>query len=184
MATGGEKIPDHYFIPMSKMDIDSYLYYNALKICNPVCTEWPENVCCGIYMDIERYNLYYVNGIINYDQLMAGYKNALDALKAMPRLPGIKEQLKNSVNFAVAAVAGFFAAGPVGLFTGAASAVAKIIADEKARRGLLAQSVLDKNIEKVQGTMDLKQEAKLKNYALVGGGILAAAGVVYWMLTD
>jgi hypothetical protein len=186
MATGGENIPDHYFIPMTKMDIDSWLYYNALKICNATCDrdEISANICCAINLDFERYNLYFVNNLITYDQLTAEYRRLAAALKSLPRIPKFGEQLKNAGTFLVGAVAGFIAGGPIGMFTGGASAVGKIIADERNRRAAKVKTVLDKNIQQVQQTMEQKDTAKLTNYALYGVATLGVAGVIYWMLSD
>lgn len=147
-TAGGSQIPDRYLIPATKEQIDRFInrekYGDTNKeqlmasvLWHPDCnSDWSGEYlpCHRIMTEIERGNLYFVNGIIDYDRLQAIYSQAEAELADIPRLQSFKEQLKNSGQFIMGAVAGFIAGGPIGLFVGAAGAVKKIIADEKALR--------------------------------------------------
>lgn len=144
--------------------------------------------CTWALLEIERHNLYFVNKIIDYNKLIWAYNEASKMISAIPRIPTLKEQLQNAGKVIVGMYMGFKSAGPVGFFTGTASAVSQIIADEKMKRAAKIQSLLNPLLDEVQQAEALRQRqeqmAKLKIFAMWGGGALAVGGVVWWMLSD
>ena len=168
---------------MSRLEIDVYVLSHNYELCAS-CTEWPQAPCCHVFMEIEKNNLLFVNGYITHAELLQAYRSAADAIAHIPRIPGFKEQLKNAGTFLVGAVAGFAAAGPIGLFTGSASAIGKIISEEKARMAAKIQNTLTPEMQKVQSAANEIQQNKLITYAIFGVGGVAAAGLLYWALSD
>lgn len=190
-ATASE-LPAHYLVPMTKLDIDSYIYKEkqlgkSSKLAANCQQDWDgEWVPCFIAMlEIERGNLYYVNRIITWEQLQGIYTQAHKILSEIPILPTLKQQLKDAATFLVGAVAGFFAAGPIGLFTGGAAATQKIISDARSRAATNASAILDPLVQKVQeGEKErekLQASVELRSMlpVLVGTAI-AGAALIYF----
>lgn len=191
----GASIPDHYLVPMSRLAIDLYIgRHTAMWKDSPFYAECPGDwdgetqPCTLALLEIERANLYFVNKLITYDQLVRVYNQAADAIANIPRLPTLKEQLRDAGKFLVGTVTGFFTAGPVGIFTGGAAAVNQILEQEKARRAVKIQALLDPALDAAAQADALRvreQNTKtLKRVALWGGGAAAFGGLVWWMLSD
>lgn len=183
-ATGtATTLPTHYLVPMTELEIDGYIFQHHEEICSS-CTEWPKGPCCDVFIEIERNNLLFVNNFITHDQLLQAYAKAADNMAHIPRLPGIREQLKNSGKFIVGAVSGFLAAGPIGMFVGSASVIGKIIADEKKRMAAKINSTLTQNIQTAQSAAGQIEQNKVLKYAGLGAGVIAVSGILYWMFYE
>ena len=151
-------LPEHYLVPMSNLEIDSYIYQEKNKgpfslLAVGCDTSWAGSFvpCFTAMLEIERGNLLYVNKFISYEQLQGVYKEAHKMLESIPQFPTFKEQLKNSGAFLVGAIVGFFTqGGPVGLFIGAGTAVSKMVAEQRAKRQAYASGLINPLLEKAK----------------------------------
>lgn len=191
----GASIPDHYLIPMSKTAIDIYVgklstNWKNTAFYTPCKSDWDgEALPCTLAMlDIERYNLYFVNKIITYTQLLSAYNEAAKAIEGIPHIPSLKEQFRDIGKIVISIYAGFKSAGPVGFFQGAAAGINQILANERMRRADKIQRLLNPMLDEVQQAEVLRQRqedlAKLKILAIWGGGALAVTGIVWWVFTE
>lgn len=178
-------LPAHYLMPMSKTAINIFIGEERAKGRSSSYADgcdgdfWPP--CLIAMTEIERANLLFVNDYITYDQLIAAYKEAERMIADIPRLPTFKEQLRNAGKFLIGTVTGFITAGPVGLFTGGATATAKIVAESRAKAAAnasaMVQSLADLQKLEAAKTARVKAEAALSipPWALwVSGGLTAA----------
>jgi hypothetical protein len=187
-------LPPHYLVPLNRLEIDAYInLQQALWKQSPLATgctkiwgwDWDGSFvpCFHVMREIERGNLYYVNGIVTYEQLIGVYNESKKFMETIPYSPSLKEQLKNSANFVIGAVGGFLTMGPVGIFVGGASATSKIIADARRAAASRATTLLDPMIKKAQEAAAERQKEDLTKYALIGGGVIITGGIIYWMLS-
>lgn len=179
-------LPDHYLVPMTKLEIDAYIYQERGKgkysKLNAGCED---PLCFLVMLEIERGNMYYVNGIITWEQLQEVYSTAKKALEAIPRMPTIAQQLKDIGTFVVGTVTGLITGGPVGLFVGGAAATRKIIADARARVSGEALELLNPEIQKAkEGAVEMqKLQAGLELKASLPwliGTAFAVAGFLFF----
>lgn len=185
-------LPAHYLVPMTKIDIGSYIYQEKNKGVNSTfasgCNkEWVGfwGPCLDAMLEIERANLYYVNGFMTWDELQGVYKFAQGLIASIPVFPTIKEQLKNAGTFLIGAVGGFLTAGPIGLFTGGAAATKKIIADARAKAAGNATELIRPMVQKVQASEQERQvlESSMEFRALLPvliGTAFAGAALVFF----
>lgn len=194
LAATGSELPAHYLVPMTKLEIDAYIYQEKIKGkysklasgCN-VQSDWAGDwvPCLLAMLEIERGNLYYVNGFISWEELQAVYKKAHEMIMSIPVFPSLKEQLKNAGTFLIGAVAGFFTAGPIGLFTGGAAATQKIISDARAKEAANASALINPLIQHAKtGEQERENiEASMELRGLMPvliGTLLAGAALVYF----
>lgn len=159
--TASSTLPEHYLTPMTRTEIDAFIKkeyalgqkskYFAGDCKSMGGADFNKSNCFKLYLDLERYNLYYVNNIVPYgsadepetlvwmyDRVQKGFAS----FKTFDK-PFMK-QLSEVGKVAVGAVVGFVTSGlnPVGLFVGGAGAAAKVIHDARAAKMAAAAAKL------------------------------------------
>lgn len=190
-ATKGN-LPAHYLKPMTKAQIDAYIAKEkSLGVnsklsftCDPT---WGGffSPCFIAILEIERANLYFVNGFITHDQLKEAYDKSFDLMSIIPRFPKFKHQLKVAAEGAIAAVAGFFTMGPVGIFIGLSTVAAKEYQRGMQERVDFAYDKLNPIVQQAQDAYAERERIELREnilrWALIAGGTATVGGVLYWM---
>jgi hypothetical protein len=189
-------LPERYLNPMTKEQIDAYILKEwnlgnksyLASACKNVY-DAAKKACLNMYIDIERANLYFVNGLIPHDKLIAVYKKTEKEILGLPVEKSFKDAMKISATIIVAAVAGFIAAGPIGVFTGSTAAVQKMVSDSRAKKRASIQKALVPQFDTVVQTATQKtqaiakqqnQQAQARGLA-TGIGALTAAGIVLFI---
>jgi len=194
-TTGAAAIPDYYFTKRTKAEVDAFIdqrYPRGYDFTTKVkCTSFDCAFANDMYREVERYNMYYVNGLIDYNKLLWAYSEARRGFEEYPRIPSFSESLKNMGTFLVSAIAGFAALGPVGIFVGGASASKAIMEQEKARRIAMANQKVNtiQQTTRIQQIFDQMPVEKLKTLVAnpkvqFAGVVLVVGTAAYFLLKD
>jgi hypothetical protein len=146
-------------------------------------------VCLAVNLKIEKANLYYVNKIIDYTQLQSIYRQAEKELAGIPDFDkSFKEDLRDAGKILVGAVTGFLKSGPVGVFTGSATASQKIITEARQKKIAAAHGFIQsQNLTTEQASQIREaatQKAKMVHAGVLGLGLVIVGGIVWWMASD
>jgi hypothetical protein len=205
---GGTILPLHYLKPMTKGEIDSFIVanFNPSKYCNRTNNDMYTFINCinRTYGDaiVEAANLYYINKIYSWDQLLADYrkaseKYALSDLKGTTFLQSLKNAASALTTIVKTASQGFLSNGPTGIFTGGAQATNQIIAQDRAARAeanaqqaaqvftnlTTANTSFLTEVEKQRQLNTIKETITSKP-VLIGAGILALVGGGLLLMND
>jgi hypothetical protein len=192
----GFTLPDHYLVPLTLAQINRRAELTAMKQWmlvqpgNRTPAKFITAVVTGI---LEFYNMAYVNNLVTWDYLQSAYKGASEDIAVIEGIEAgrgsLKEQLKKAVTVGVTMIAGLITGGPIGFFVGAASATAKIIANERARllanAGAILNPMLQATAQAGQTRDEIEKQEKVTQYAGIGVGVLAIGGMLWaWLSGD
>lgn len=172
-ATAGT-LPDRYLVPMTKTQINEYIQKELAKGTNSVfytsdckSMNWSgsRNACFRIILQIEGNNLYFVNGIITYEALQQQYAELAKGYSAIPTFnKAFLTQLKEAGKVFVGAVMGFISQGPIGIFTGTASAAKQVIAESRAKKiAAFDTKVIQPSVQKIQSGLNERARIEEQN---------------------
>lgn len=196
-------VPAQYLKPMSKTSIDAFIEGEKKKGCASVyflkeCDTGYDGTatpCFLMVLELERYNLYYLNGLIPYDNpyknsLMYRYEEIKKTLEKIPSFPKAKDTLKKFGAMIVKGVVAFVGGGPVGFFLYMGKETADAVNAERLKKGIFANKVanVQQSVNNIQTALNERERLRqvqasadfLKSLPLLVGSVAVGGLLIFF----